>query len=56
VLGTILHSVRVHHSYNRYGYGYYGDRAADKSSHKKTDKTMLLTMGEQNDDPANPES
>lgn len=56
VLGTILHSVRVHHSYNRYGYGYYGDRAADKSSHKKTNKTMLLTMGEQNDDPANPES
>jgi capsular exopolysaccharide synthesis family protein len=56
VLGTILHSVRVHHSYNRYGYGYYENRTADKSSHKKTDKTMLLTMGEQDDGPANPES
>jgi Mrp family chromosome partitioning ATPase len=56
VLGTILHSVRVHHSYNRYGYGYYENRTADKSSHKKTNKKMLLTMGEQDDGPANPES
>jgi succinoglycan biosynthesis transport protein ExoP len=41
VLGTILNSVRVDSSYNRYGYSYYSGQTKSKSS-RRTNRTKLL--------------
>lgn len=42
VLGTVLSNVRLGHSYYRYGYDYYANKAAAKNSRRKHGKTMLL--------------
>ena len=47
VLGTILNSVRADQGYNRYGYGYYADRTANKSSRKKSKRQILMLPPEE---------
>jgi Mrp family chromosome partitioning ATPase len=50
VLGTILNSVHSNYSYNRYGYGYYTNRTAAKTTRRKGNKTMLLLPVEKTDE------
>lgn len=50
VLGTILNSVHMSYSYNRYSYGYYAGRAAAKTTRSRKDgKAMLLLPAERPD-------
>ena len=42
VLGTILHNVRTGSSYNRYGYGYYSQKASAKEGRRRNSRSMLL--------------
>ena len=51
VLGTILNNVHVDHSYNRYGYSYYTNRAVNKSDRGRTNKAMLLPPAKKDDKP-----
>jgi succinoglycan biosynthesis transport protein ExoP len=50
VLGTILNSVHMSYSYNRYGYGYYDSRGTVKTTRSRKDsKAMLLLPAERPD-------
>jgi succinoglycan biosynthesis transport protein ExoP len=49
VLGTVLSNVRLGHSYYRYGYNYYANKAAAKNSRRKSNKTMLLLPAKEGD-------
>jgi succinoglycan biosynthesis transport protein ExoP len=42
VLGTILSNVQLGHSYYRYGYNYYANKAVVKNSRRKNGNIMLL--------------
>jgi capsular exopolysaccharide synthesis family protein len=49
VLGTILSNVRRGHSYYRYGYNSYTNKAVAKNSRGKNSKTMLLLPAKEDD-------
>ncbi|MHC4364797.1 MAG: GumC family protein [Planctomycetota bacterium] len=51
VLGTILNSVHIDYSYNRYGYGYYSGQTRSKSSRRSTNSTKLLLPLKENPKP-----
>ncbi len=42
VLGTVLNSVRIDYSYNRYGYSYYSGQTRSKSRRHSTNRAKLL--------------